>query len=109
MPLHSQVVANAEASDLREDYQQTKEGSVLSVSGQSITVRVFATASDCCDALIGGGWAIHIATSEPGKGAPDQLHTKTAVIVATPFPSKAFIDAAQNTQTGQHVTLVIIC
>ena len=100
-----QVVANADASDLREDYQQTKEGSVLSVNGQSITVRVFATASDCCDALLDGGWVIHIATSEPGQGAPDQLQSKLAVIVATPFPSKAFVDAAQNTQTGQNSTL----
>ncbi len=101
-----QVVANADASDLKDDYQQAHAGTVLSSNGHSVTMRIFATAQECCDALAAADWLVYMASTKPEQddsASIAQHHHKKAVVVAVPFPSKPFVLAAQQGATPEDV------
>lgn len=91
-----QVVASADASDLQADFKQTPNGSVFSANGLTVTLRIFASAQECCAALASGCWTICIASSEPSQAGFDLLENKLAIVAAEPQPSKAFLQAAMQ-------------
>ena len=98
--LHSctQVVADA---DLQDDFKQTHSGSVFSANGLTVTMRIFATAHECCAELLDAGWTICIASSEPSHAASLLLSNKVAIVAAEPFPSRAFLQAAAHEAPGK--------
>ena len=100
-----QVVANAEASDLRDDFKQTHNGSVFSANGLTVTMRIFATAQECCAELIEAGWTICIASSKVTQADSLLSGNKVAVVAAEPFPSKAFLQATSHEASGEIVLL----
>ena len=99
-----QVVANADASDLRDDYQQAQTDTTFTSNGHSITMRIFATAQECCDALAAEDWLVCIASASPRLSQDATAAAKKAIVVAVPFPSQPFVVAQQGAtaeQTGQ--------
>ena len=99
-----QVVANADASDLRDDYQQAQTETTFTSNGHSITMRIFATAQECCDALAAEDWLVCIASASPRLSQDATAADKKAIVVAVPFPSQPFVVAQQGAtaeQTGQ--------
>ena len=64
-------------------------------------MRIFATAQECCAELIGAGWTICIASSEPDQAGSLLLSKKVAIVAAEPFPSKAFLQAASHEAPGK--------
>ena len=99
-----QVVANADASDLRDDYQQAQTDTTFTSNGHSITMRIFATAQECCDALAAEDWMVCIASGNPKLSQDATAADKKAIVVAVPFPSQPFVTAQQGAtaeQTGQ--------
>ena len=98
-------MATADASDLRDDFKQTHNGSMFSANGLTVTMRIFATAQECCAALISGGWTICIASSEPSQAGFLLQNKKLAIIAAEPFPSKAFVQAALHETPGKAIQL----
>lgn len=99
-----QVVANADASELRDDYQQAQTDTTFTSNGHSITMRIFATAQECCDALAAEDWMVCIASANPRLSHEATAADKKAIVVAVPFPSQPFVIAQQGAtaeQTGQ--------
>lgn len=75
---------------------------MLSSNGQSVTVRIFATAQECCDTLAGDDWMVYMACArQAGRSAEADSNHKKAVVVAVPFPSKPFTLAAQQWATAE--------
>ena len=90
------MVANADASDLRYGFKQMQTGSMFSANGLTVTLRIFATAQECCDVLVDDDWTICIASCDPNQ-AGSLLHgKKLAIVAAEPFQSQAFIQAAKG-------------
>ena len=103
-PVFFQVVANADASDLRDDYQQAQTDKNFTSNGLSITMRIFATAQECCDALAAENWMVCIASASPRLSQDATAADKKAIVVAVPFPSQPFVAAHQGAtaeQTGK--------
>ena len=99
-----QVVANADASELRDDYQQAQTDTTFTSNGHSITMRIFATAQECCDALAAEDWMVCIASANPRLSHEATAADKKAIVVAVPFPSQPFVIAQQGAtaeQTGK--------
>jgi len=102
-----QVVANADASDLRDDYQQAQTDTTFTSNGHSITMRIFATAQECCDALAAEDWMVCIASASPSLSQEATATDKKAIVVAVPFPSQPFVVAQQGANVEQTGTLEI--
>ncbi|KAL0045130.1 hypothetical protein WJX82_009293 [Trebouxia sp. C0006] len=95
------VVANADASDLRDDYQQAQTDTTFTSNGHSITMRIFATAQECCDALAAEDWMVCIASGNPKLSQDATAADKKAIVVAVPFPSQPFVIAQQGATAEQ--------
>ncbi|KAL0040049.1 hypothetical protein WJX79_004175 [Trebouxia sp. C0005] len=95
------VVANADASDLRDDYQQAQTDKNFTSNGLSITMRIFATAQECCDALAAENWMVCIASASPRLSQDATAADKKAIVVAVPFPSQPFVAAQQGATAEQ--------
>ncbi|DBA82497.1 TPA: hypothetical protein ACH3X2_000724 [Trebouxia sp. C0005] len=100
-PVFFQVVANADASDLRDDYQQAQTDKNFTSNGLSITMRIFATAQECCDALAAENWMVCIASASPRLSQDATAADKKAIVVAVPFPSQPFVAAQQGATAEQ--------
>ncbi|DBB07230.1 hypothetical protein WJX77_010659 [Trebouxia sp. C0004] len=90
------VVAIADASDLKDDYQQAKADTTFTSNGHSITMRIFPTAQECCDALAAEDWMVCIASGNSKPSRDAAAADKKAVVVAVPFPSQPFVVAQQG-------------
>lgn len=103
--MHScpQVVAKAGSADLQDNFKQTHSGSVFSANGLTVTMRIFATAHECCAELIDAGWTICIASSETSHAGSALLSNKVAIVAAEPVPSTAFLQAAAHEAPGKLV------
>lgn len=77
---------------------------MFSANGLTVTMRIFASAQECCAALASGCWTICIASSEPSQAGSSLLEHKLAIVAAEPQPSKAFLQAAPQAQgnAAQH-------
>ena len=74
---------------------------MFSANGLTVTMRIFATAQECSAELINAGWTICIASSEPFQAGSVLSGNKVAVVVAEPFPSQAFLQAAPHETSGK--------
>ena len=59
-------------------------------------MRFFATAQECCDTLVANGWVVCIASTKPEQTGTPGAADKQAIVVAMPFPSQPFVQAAQQ-------------
>lgn len=59
-------------------------------------MRTFNTAQECCDTLVANGWVVCIASTKPEQTGTRRAADKQAIVVAEPFPSQPFVQAAQQ-------------